>query len=98
MHVVSWHSLPHATPQEKISATLSTAYVNLPLAIVFANSFFGPVVALMVVLYDIPWNLMLIPYKMYLDRKEKRAESLTATKSASEVIFVEEKKSKLAEV
>lgn len=71
MHLVSWHLLPKATRAERVSSTLAIAYLNLPLAIVFANSFFTPMVAVLVVLYDIPWNLMLIPFKYFLDKRAK---------------------------
>ncbi len=72
MHLVAWHILPKAKREERVSSTLAIAYLNLPLAIVFANTFFTPMVAVLVVLYDIPWNLMLIPFKYFLDKKSSK--------------------------
>ncbi len=48
--------------KNKISITIGAAYMNNGLAIVLAAKYFDPSVLLLIVLSDLPWNTMLIPF------------------------------------
>jgi len=86
LHLIAWNIMPKATREDKVSTTLSIAYPNLPLAIVVANNFFSPMVAVMVVLYDIPRNLMLIPFKYYVDKSNKKNTKETNNQTAKTTV------------
>lgn len=62
LHLIGYFAIYKKDVQTKITSSLSLAYMNSTLAIVFAAEFFGPETLLLVVLYQIPTNLALIVF------------------------------------
>lgn len=70
LHVTGWFMVFWLNKKDKIAASITSAYMNLSLAIVFTAQFFGPLVLLPVILYQFPWDTMLMPFR-YIIKKQK---------------------------
>ena len=68
LHAFGWFISYRSPRKDKISLSIVTGYMNLTLSIVFAMKFFWPDAVLTIILFDIPWVLMLIPFKYIVDR------------------------------
>jgi len=68
MHLIGYFILYKMNKEVKIASSLTTAYKNSTLAIVFAAQFFSAKTLLLVTLYQIPTNLILIGFG-YLVKK-----------------------------
>ena len=62
LHLIGYYTVYKKGQRTKITGSLALAYMNSTLAIVFASSFFGPETILLVILYQIPTNLVLITF------------------------------------
>ncbi len=62
LHIIGYCAIYKRDNKTRITSSLSTAYMNSTLAIVFAAEFFGPKTLLLVTLYQIPTNLVLIGF------------------------------------
>ncbi len=60
LHIIGYYVVYKKDNKTKITSSLAIAYMNSTLAIVFAAQFFNPKTLLLVVLYQIPTNLVLI--------------------------------------
>ena len=49
--------------KSKIAISIGLAYMNNGLAIVLAAVYFDPSILLLVVLSEIPWNTLLLPFR-----------------------------------
>lgn len=58
----------HKTKKEKISWWIAKCFMNISLATVIAAKYFAPEVLLVVILYEFPWDLMLIPFRWIIHR------------------------------
>ena len=56
------------TKAEKISWWIAKCFMNISLATVIAAKYFAPEVLLIVILYEFPWDLMLIPYRYFINK------------------------------
>ncbi|MFH1055609.1 MAG: bile acid:sodium symporter, partial [Candidatus Altiarchaeota archaeon] len=63
LHTIGWARIYWLRREDKIASSVSSAYNNLSLAIVFSTQYFNPKITLAVIAYELPWNLMLIPFK-----------------------------------
>jgi bile acid:Na+ symporter, BASS family len=70
LHIIGWLMVFWLKKEDKIAVSITNAYMNLSLAIVFTSQFFGPLVLLPVILYQFPWDTMLIPFR-YMIKKQK---------------------------
>lgn len=52
--------------EDKISLTIGSAYINNGMAIVLAALYFEPAILVLMVLSELPWNTLLIPFKKSL--------------------------------
>ncbi len=68
LHIIGWIMVFWLKKKEKIATTITSAYMNCSLALVFAAKFFDPLVILVVILYHIPWNTMLIPFRQIIKK------------------------------
>ncbi|MHC1604868.1 MAG: bile acid:sodium symporter family protein [Candidatus Methanofastidiosia archaeon] len=68
LHLVGWYATFWRPREDRIAAATTIAYFNITLGIVFASKFFSPLIVLAVVLYNVPWNMMLIPFQLFLKR------------------------------
>jgi hypothetical protein len=46
--------------------------MNISIATVIAAKYFGPEALLIVMLYEFPWDLMLIPFKWFIKKYENK--------------------------
>ncbi|MBN1786321.1 MAG: bile acid:sodium symporter [Candidatus Methanofastidiosa archaeon] len=68
LHLLGWY-LSHGRPLDyKIASTVVVFYNNITLGIVFASNFFSPLITLAVVLYNVPWCIMMVPFQYFLKR------------------------------
>ena len=75
LHILWWVISYKSSHEDKTSISIVTWYMNLTLSIVFAMQFFWPAAVMVIILFDIPWDLMLIPFKYIVERiwiKEKQ--------------------------
>jgi len=69
LHVIGWYISYKRPLEQKISSTVVVFYNNITLGIVFASNFFSPLITLSVVLYNIPWCVMLVPLQYALRKR-----------------------------
>jgi BASS family bile acid:Na+ symporter len=65
---VGWYIFDGKTKKEKISWWIAKCFMNISLATVIAAKYFAPEVLLIVILYEFPWDLMLIPYRWIIQK------------------------------
>ncbi len=63
LHIIGWTMVFWLKKKEKTATSITSAYMNNSLAMVFAAKFFSPPIILAVILYELPWNTMLIPFR-----------------------------------
>ena len=56
----------------KISITIASAYKNNGMAIVLAALYFEPAILVLMVLSELPWNTLLIPYRKVIQYQQQR--------------------------
>lgn len=69
LHIIGYYAVYKKDNKIKITSSLATAYMNSTLAIVLAAKFFSPEVLLLVILYQIPTNLILIGFGYIVKRR-----------------------------
>ncbi len=57
--------------KDRVAVSISTTYMNNGLAIILAAAYFEPTILVLMVLSEIPWNTMLIPFKKYVELRQK---------------------------
>ena len=72
LHIIGWYSSRGMDREYKIGSTVTVFYNNITLGIVFASSFFSPLITLAVVLYNVPWCLMLVPFQILLKKSRPK--------------------------
>ncbi|MGM0532165.1 MAG: hypothetical protein ACQER7_12540, partial [Bacteroidota bacterium] len=50
----------------KIATAIGSAYMNNGMAIVLAAMYFEPSIVILVVLSELPWNTLLIPFRKFI--------------------------------
>lgn len=68
LHLIGYFAVAQKNISVKITSSLALAYMNSTLAIVFASQFFGPETLLLVILYQIPTNLVLIGFGFWIKK------------------------------
>jgi bile acid:Na+ symporter, BASS family len=58
----------------KIATTIGTAYMNNGMAIVLAALYFEPTILILMVLSELPWNTLLIPFKKIIVLNNKNID------------------------
>lgn len=56
----------------KIAITVASAYKNNGMAIVLAVLYFQPAILVLMVLSELPWNTLLVPYKKIVEYKKQK--------------------------
>ena len=56
----------------KIAITVASAYKNNGMAIVLAVLYFQPAILILMVLSELPWNTLLVPYKKIVEYKKQK--------------------------
>ncbi len=59
----------------KIAITIASAYKNNGMAIVLAALYFEPAVLVLMVLSELPWNTLLIPYRKFIQHQQQKSVS-----------------------
>ncbi len=70
LHVIGYTMGAKEKKKERIALTIATAYRNNGMALVLAANYLNPSVLLLVVLSDLPWNTLLIPFRKFLQNKK----------------------------
>lgn len=68
LHLAWWFTFTGAGKENKIAWSLSKWFMNISVVTVVAAKFFSPTVLLIVMLYEFPRDLMLIPFKWVMKR------------------------------
>ncbi|MDD2474295.1 MAG: bile acid:sodium symporter [Dysgonamonadaceae bacterium] len=55
----------------KIAITIASAYKNNGMAIVLAALYFEPAILILMVLSELPWNTLLIPYRKFIQYQQR---------------------------
>ena len=72
----------------KIATAVGAAYMNNGMAIVLAGMYFEPSVVVLVVLSELPWNTLLIPFRKFIRLREKRYDSEYIDKPAKKNVLL----------
>ena len=56
----------------KIAITIASAYKNNGMAIVLATLYFEPSILVLMVLSELPWNTLLIPYNRFIQHQQQK--------------------------
>ncbi len=62
-HLLGWYASSWRPFEDRIASTTVIAYSNIGLGIGFAYDFFSPFIVLVVVLYEVIWNIMPVPFQ-----------------------------------
>lgn len=62
LHILWWHMYTWASHEDKIAWSLGMWYINLVIALLIANTYFWAEAVLVVLLYELPRDLMIIPF------------------------------------
>jgi predicted Na+-dependent transporter len=68
IHLVWRYTFADTDKANKIASSLSKWFMNISIVTVVAAQYFSPTVLLIVMLYEFPWDLMLIPFKRVIDK------------------------------
>lgn len=68
IHTVGWLCFSGSAKENKIAWSLGKWFMNISIATVIAAKYFGPEALLIVMLYEFPWDLMLIPFKWFVKK------------------------------
>ncbi|HPR41472.1 MAG TPA: bile acid:sodium symporter [Candidatus Methanofastidiosa archaeon] len=71
MHIIGWYSSFWRPFGDRVASSTIIYYCNISLGVVFTAKFFSPMVVLGVVLYNIPWSTMPVPFHYIVKRFEK---------------------------
>ena len=71
LHLAWWYTFTGAGKENKIAWSLSKWFMNISIVTVVAAKFFSPTVLLIVMLYEFPRDLMLIPFKWVMKRVKR---------------------------
>lgn len=71
-HLIARYLFSSASTSNKVAYTMNLVYINTALAVVFASEFLSPESLLVCVLYNIPWVVLLTPFKSFLLSSESR--------------------------
>ncbi|TAL20249.1 bile acid:sodium symporter family protein [Patescibacteria group bacterium] len=78
-HVVGYLTAFHRSQAEKVTYTISLAYMSFVIAIYLAEKFFpDPKTILTVVLEIIPWTLLFVPFRLWALRRIKQGQPPSA--------------------
>lgn len=66
LHIVGYMLGAKQKKQNKISICIGMAYMNNGLAIVLAAQYFDPYILVLMVLSELPWNTLLVPFRKIL--------------------------------
>jgi predicted Na+-dependent transporter len=56
------------THADRVSGSIGMGYMNLTIALLLASTYFGPEAVLVIILFELPWDLMLIPFAWFSKR------------------------------
>ena len=62
LHVIWWVMYRNGSHADKIAWSIGMWYMNLTLSLLLAGTYFGPHAVLVVLLFELPWDFMLIPF------------------------------------
>ena len=62
-HLIGWYASFWRPFPDRIASTTVVAYCNIGLGIGFAYDFFSPEIVVVVVLYEVVWNVMPVPFQ-----------------------------------
>ena len=68
IHLVGRYTFAHTNKENKIAWSLSKWFMNISIVTVIAAQYFSPTVLIIVMLYEFPRDLMLIPFKRCLKK------------------------------
>jgi len=68
MHILGWYSSFWRPFEDRVASATITFYCNISLGVVFTAKFFSPMIVLGVVLYNIPWSTMPVPFQYVVKR------------------------------
>lgn len=66
IHIFWWYCFVGTNKENKIAWSLAKWFMNISLATVIAAKYFSPEILLVVILYEFPWDLMLIPFQKFI--------------------------------
>lgn len=69
LHAAWWLCFTRSIKENKIAGSLAKWFMNLSITTVIAAKYFSPEVLLIVILYEFPWDLMLIPFKRFVKKQ-----------------------------
>jgi BASS family bile acid:Na+ symporter len=67
-HVIGWYASYWRPFEDRVASATVIAYTNITLGIVFTSQFFSPLIVLSVVLYEVAWDLMPMPFQFVVRR------------------------------
>lgn len=70
LHVIWWFLYKSWPKEDKIAWSIWLWYMNISIALLLANNYFWPKAIILILLYELPWDLMLIPFA-WISRKIK---------------------------
>lgn len=71
LHVLGYFTGFAEDNKGKIATTIGSAYRNNGMAIVLAALYFEPSIVVLMVLTEFPWNTLLIPFKRFVQHRQK---------------------------
>jgi predicted Na+-dependent transporter len=63
LHVIGYLIGYRHNKENKMAITIGATYMNNGMAIVLAATHFGPSILILMVLSEIPWNTLLVPFR-----------------------------------
>ncbi|RZN45223.1 hypothetical protein EF808_07145 [archaeon] len=67
-HIIGWYASYWRPIEDRVASATVIAYNNITLGIVFTSQFFSPLIVLSVVLYEVAWDLMPMPFQFVVRR------------------------------
>ena len=74
-HLLGWYASSWRPFEDRIASTTAIAYSNIGLGIGFAYDFFSPFIVLAVVLYEVVWNIMPVPFQYTVKKLSLREKN-----------------------
>lgn len=72
IHITSYFLFFWKNKQERIALSISFTYMNITLAIYLAGNFFNtPEIIIPIILAELPWSLLLVPFKWLVNKKPR---------------------------
>lgn len=66
LHFIWWYSFMNTKKENQIASSLAKWFMNISIVTVIAAKYFSPAVLLIVILYEFPRDLMLIPFRWFV--------------------------------